>query len=303
MFKTFPEFSKLNLSDKGEYERYISDYPPLGDITFAGVMVWWNNLGSMSVATLNDNLVVPYWLPGDDKNSGLSLIGTNKIDKSICTIFDHQKDQGDKPRLVNVPEFVIGNIRFPELFKFKSHKRFDEYLLAVRNLYPLENWTPVWRHKVRRKLSALEGRKVEIRRLDLNLPGNEALLLGASKLWQSKNVNGCNHEEDVLKACLTQAYALGLECIGLFVDNHMLGFGIFRFSGDKKYVISYYFKATNESALGYERLMYYCAEWLTLQKVEFINMGSDYGLLRLRMLMLTLGPVNFFRKYTIEPAD
>lgn len=76
MFKTFPEFTKLTLSDKEEYERLTRGYPPISDIAFSSLMIWWDSLGGLAVAKLNGNLVISYWLPGDEEYSGLSLIGT-----------------------------------------------------------------------------------------------------------------------------------------------------------------------------------------------------------------------------------
>src|SRR5689334_17126748 len=122
MFKTFPEFSKLTLADKAEYEALIKDYSPVYDVSFPALMSWWNTLGEMSISVLNNNLVVPYWLPGDERRSGLSLIGTNDIDESLCVLFDYLRDKGDPVRLVNVPEFVVTNVRYPGLFTFKEDR-------------------------------------------------------------------------------------------------------------------------------------------------------------------------------------
>src|ERR1700729_1753334 len=113
-FKTFPEFSKLTIANKKEYEALISDYPPIYDLSFSSLMTWWNPLNSMCVAQLNDNLVMPYWLPGEGVHSGLSFIGTNKVDESLCVIFDYQQSKGEVPRLINVPEFVINSIQYPD---------------------------------------------------------------------------------------------------------------------------------------------------------------------------------------------
>src|SRR6185369_7708435 len=128
MFKTFPEFSKLTLADKAEYEELIKNMPSIHDISFFGLMTWWNPLGSMQISLLNGNLVIPYWLPGDDKHSGLSLVGTNDVDESLCILFDHLREKGDPIRLVNVPDFVVANVRFHEMFNFKEERQYNEYV-------------------------------------------------------------------------------------------------------------------------------------------------------------------------------
>lgn len=103
MFKTFPEFSKLTLADREEYEGFVKDFPPIYDISFPGMMTRWNTFGEILVATLNGNLVIPYWLPGDEKRSGLSLVGTKDVDEPLCSLFDYLRSKNEPVRLVNVP--------------------------------------------------------------------------------------------------------------------------------------------------------------------------------------------------------
>lgn len=113
-FRQFPDFTKLTLADKSRYEAEIADFPPFSDISFATLMIWWNTLDSCAVAKLNDNLVISYWLPGDEAKSGLSLIGRNKVDESMCTILDYLEAEGKAQKLVHVPEFVLSAIKYPE---------------------------------------------------------------------------------------------------------------------------------------------------------------------------------------------
>ena len=155
MFKTFPEFSKLRLEDKDEYEAFIKNFPPIYDTSFAGLMTWWNGLDNMSVSFLNDNLVIPYWLPGDEKHAGLSLVGTNSVDESICTIFDHLREKGEPVRLVNVPEFVVSQVKCPSMFNFKEDRRYHEYVLPFSNYYPLKSMPAHRSRKVERQLARL----------------------------------------------------------------------------------------------------------------------------------------------------
>ena len=75
MFKTFPEFSKLTLNDREEYESYIKDFPPISDILFASIMVWWGALDGLAVSKLNDNLVISYWIPGDENTQDFLSLG------------------------------------------------------------------------------------------------------------------------------------------------------------------------------------------------------------------------------------
>lgn len=136
MFKTFPEFSKLTLADRHDYEALVKDYPPIDDISFTSLMTWWSSLENTSVSRLNGNLVISYCLPGEDKFTGLSLVGTNDVDESICAIFDYLREKGEPLRLVNVPEFVISNAAYPAMFNFKEQRALHEYILPLSGFYP-----------------------------------------------------------------------------------------------------------------------------------------------------------------------
>jgi len=301
VFKTFPEFSKLTLADKDEYEALVKDYPPCADLEFCGLLTWWDT-GHTSISLLNGNIVLSYWLPGDEKNSGLAFIGTNDVDESMCAIFDYLREKGEKPRIVNIPDFVMANISYPEMFNCKSQRCHDEYLLDTSNYYPLNNMPAVWRSKVKRKIAGLDETKFELKNLDLSKPQNRYLLLTSLVDWQAKNVNNLGKHEEACVKAIMHASQLGLDNVCMFVDGHLYGFCLYNRANDRQ-LTSLYIKATNNRTVGYAIMLYILAKWAQEQGFETANICSDCGVLQLRMFMLTLGPVNFYRKYSIEPAN
>jgi len=301
MFKTFPEFSKLTLADKAEYESFIKDYPPVGDMAFAVLMGWWNPFDHMSISSLNGNL--PYWIPGDDKHSGLSILGVNKVDESICTLFDYLREKGEDPKLVNVPEFVISHVRYPELFHFKSDRHRDEYVLGISKYYPIQNMPLHRRRKVSAVLRGMDEEDILVKSLDLNTAQDRDVLLDAESQWLNKNINSFGKlESEAIRSSVFNASAWGIENVCLFVGGQLYGFCLYLTPPDKRYIIVQSIKATNNNALGFEVIAYTFAKWFSDRGVMYVNVNSDYGMLPLRMFMLTLGPVNYFRKYTVEPA-
>jgi hypothetical protein len=303
MFKTFPEFSKLTLNDREEYEAYVKEFPPIGSITFPGLMTWWNPLSHLSVSVLNGNLVIPYWLPGDERHSGISLIGTSKVDESICTIFDYLKEKGERARLVNVPGFVVENIQYHDLFKIREDRPYDEYVFPASRFYPLENMKEGRRNRVKKKINEVGEHNITTKSLNLSLDRNKRLLLNASSAWQSKNINNYGKLElEALRAAIEDGHALGIENVCLFLNDELHGFCLYETPPDKEYIIINCIKATHRSSLGFELMAYTFAKWFSQEGVMYGNFNADLGLLRLRVFMLTLGPSNFFRKYTIEPS-
>lgn len=302
-FSQFPEFSKLKLKDRAAYESYIKDYPPIYDISFPGLMSWWNPLDNMAVSELNGNLVIPYWLPGDEENSGLSLVGTKKIDESICTIFDHLREKGEPVRLINVPEFVLSYIRYHDLYDFTEERDRNEYVIPLSHFYPLKNMAPHWQRVVARLIHFFEDKRIVVNSLDMDIKNDKELLTSAAREWRTKNkINDFGSiEGDSIEAYINNSLTLGIDNLALFVNGKLWGFCLYQTSKDKKTVIMKHIKATHRLACGFEVLGYLFGKRLTEQGFSYVNLGPDYNIHSLRMFMLTLGQSNFFRKYKIEP--
>ncbi len=303
MFKTFPEFSKLTLADRDEYNNLIKDYPPYSEFSFVTVMTWWNVLNTAAVALLNDNIVLSYWLPGDEDNSGLSLVGTNKIDESICQIFDHLKERGQVPKLVHVPEFVINCIRYSNLFRFIGERDYDEYVLRIEDLHPLSNTTGALKLKIERFSLQNRGQKINTNPFDLNLWENRQLLLQHAKEWSQANRTQREYPkavQDSRKEILMNADILGMEGIGIYRGSEMCGFFLYRIH--ETWAISSYLDFDASIAGMNEFLLYACSGDLAKKGVQFINIDCDLGDHTFRGYGLPLGPANFSRKYTILPS-
>jgi hypothetical protein len=301
-FGSFPDFSRLTLADKEAYDALIREYPPIYDISFTALMTWWNPLDNMAIARLNGNVVVPYWFGGDDKHAGLSLIGTNKVDESMCEIFDYLRAEGRPVRLVNVPEFVVTNVQFHELFSFKEERQYSEYIYPISRFYPAKNMPLYWRKKVERRQKDIESGKMVVRSLDLNSETDSLLLLRAVNEWQSKGINDYGKvEQDTIRECIINAAPLEIDNMCLFVDGKLHGFCLYEVPSDKRYITVKHVKATHDTTLGFELIGYMFAKRLSEQGTTHVNLNADFGKLGLRMFMLALGPSNFFRKYIVEP--
>ncbi len=302
MFKTFPEFSKLTLNDREEYESFIKDFPPVSEISFTTMMTWWNVLGTAAVAQLHGGLVLSQWLPGDQVNSGLSFVGTKKVDESLCAIFDYLCEKGDLPRLVHVPEFVATGIRYPELFKFAGERDYDEYIIPVSALYPLDKVLARLRINIRKTQKKLSGR-MAVKSLDLRSQINQGLLLGkANEWWREGAVKAPQAVKDSMNLIVKQATALGVENVCLYIDGELKGFYLYEITTNPIYATANYWNADWAILDQQDFMLYLCAERLAKKGVEFINLDFDLGNHFIRARQLVKDPANYFRKYTVEPT-
>jgi hypothetical protein len=300
MFKTFPEFSKPTIADKDAYNELIKDYPPYVDLTFAMLMTWWNTLDSLAIAELNGNLVISYWLPGDEEHSGLALVGTTKIDESINAIFEHQRKHGSAPRLVHVPEFVIRSLRHPKLFKYTEEREYDENVLALDKLGEQFQKQGL---QMNEAATIVAAKKLEVKDLDLALASTRHELLEVTMRWRSRGEVNYTLEllDHVVPVIITQGDALGMKSLGLYVDGRLQAYLLYQRPHDTRYAIVNMLQM-NAGAKGlYEVLVFKFAEWFGEQGVQFVNLDADLGLSFLREMRLGLGTIEFLRKFTVEP--
>ncbi len=304
-FKTFPEFSKLTFADRDEYEGLVADYPPLSDLSFATLMIWWNIMDTCAVAQLNGNLIISYWFPGIEKYSGLSIVGKSNLDESMCTIFDYLRDNGEPARLVHVPEFVIMSMRYPELFKFKEERAFDEYIVPVSRMYPLSRDVVAHRRwRLRKILAGMDEDTITMKSLELeSLENKELLLATADEWWRKNTINDVSKlEREVFRSSVMDAEQLGIENVCMYIDGKLEGFCLFFLPADTAYATIIHVKVNCDTSRTLELLIYRTAKWLADRGVTYANLEYDLGLPLMRVIKLSLGPTNSFRKYTVEPV-
>ncbi len=302
-FKTFPEFSKLTLEDREAYEALIKDYPPVADISFSILMLWWGTLGEAAISRLDDNLVISYWIPGDDKHSGLSIIGTERVDESICAIFDYLRERGERPRLVNVPDFVVNSLCYPELFSFSSGFGDDEYLIRVSKFAHLDNMPKYMRVRARKFIREQGEVNLTVKDIDLRSFMNRQLLLDASERWPRKGVNSMtNFGRKLLPVVVDNAVDLGVQCMGLYVEKELQAYLLYAPSDDGQYLTLHCARVNYDVPRIFEYMVHAFARHAEAKGFVYANLYSDSDSPSMRIIKIALKPDAFFRKYIIEPA-
>jgi hypothetical protein len=304
VFKTFPEFSKLTLADRGKYEKLVHDFPPVADLQFYELVIHWNALDAASVSLLNGNLVLSYWMLGLEKNSGLSLIGTNDVDRTLCELFDHLRQTGQQVRLVHVPEFVVEHIQYTDMFRLKPERRFDEYILDLSKLNNMQEMKAFQLKRVQKFMARTKGMRVVVKPIDLMSKQNQELMLRCREEWKNRGVINyiVRHVNDMIEVAIQQSEAVGLHALGLYVEGELKSFVLYCKPADKRYVIISHALESSEIPYTYDYMVYAFAGWWADQGITSVNIDSDLGIPLLRAIKIALGPSNYFRKYTIEPA-
>ena len=305
MLPKFPTFVPLNLEDKEKYNTIIADHPPYTDFLFATLHIWWNLGDQLSISSTHKNLVINYYQPFDKENTGLCLIGKEKIDESIKDIFEYLKKENKPIRLIHVPEFVIKNIIDKKNLIIKEEKDYAEYILDTEQLSKLEGHKYYdLRYQVKRFMREVDGKPLEIRSLDLSLQNNKEEIKNYISKWEKENPthNDPGHTEKLaLEKSLSNAVDLELENIAVYIDGELYGIVIYHRPLKKEYYVLHHMKVSYNIPFISDYIYHQLAKKAQNEGVSLLNIEMDLGNEKLKRHKLRLSPVTFFKKYTISP--
>jgi hypothetical protein len=246
-------------------------------------------------------LVISYWFPGDEGRSGISLIGTNKIDESLCTIFDYLRNRGEEAKLINIPQFVVDHIRYPDIFGFDFKSGDEDYIISLKRHSTLEEM-PFYKRARIKKFVRNSG-NLEMKTLDLAVRANQKLLLDHADEWPHKGLNNIGKfEDDAMRACVKNAPKLGLKNVCLFEDGELITFNLYHEFSKPGYILIAHARLDYSIPCIFDYMTYAFAKWWLERGLEFANLHSDMGLPKLRVFKIALRPVELLRKYTVRPV-
>lgn len=307
LINNFPDFSHISLDDKDEYNALVAQFPPLSDISFATLHVWWDLEGKLGLSLLNDNLVINYSLPFDDENSGLCLVGRTELESSIDTIFNYLRSSKKPVKLVHVPEFVVEQVKNKSIFFIKEEEDYNEYIIDSHALSSLEGSEHGrTRRKVNRFLRETESQKLSFKDLDLSDETARQQLFSAIIGWETENSiknDPGRTEHSALNKTLQHADKLGIKHTGLYLDDKLYAVVLYHISHDGNHYTIHHLKVDYSIPYIFDYMTHHIANLASQNNVDFINMEMDLGIENLRNHKMGLRPVDFFRKYTITPKD
>ncbi len=295
------------MTHKDHYSKLIGEYPAYSDISFSTLQIWWNLSDQLQVSTLNKNIIIHYLLPFDEENSGYSIVGQYELDESIQSIFDYQVANNLPARLVHVPEFAISNIKNKQNLKITEELDYNEYLLDSKLLATLEGHDlGRIRRKVARFLRETEGIEVKIESMDLSVAKNTETLMESIVSWEEAREarNDPDHtEHDAIRKTLGYASDLDTRNLCIYLDSELHGIILYDLSFDGKSYIIHHLKVNYSTPFIFDYATQVIAEHATKDEIPLINMEMDLGIENLRYHKMNLKPVDFYRKYTVEPHD
>ena len=300
MIPQFPEFKKLELSDKDEVNSYIDRFPPYSDFNFAGT--WsWDVRDGMQVSILNNNYVIRFidYLTGEPF---YTFLGTNEVNDTAKKLLDLSIKEGLKPELRLIPEHSIEGID-KEIFNIQEDRDNFDYIYSLEELKDMKGGkfeshrgmaNRFFRNNPNAKIAELDA-------LDYKIHEE---LIGLSKKWivnkndSIENIEN-HHEIIVLKKFLLNPKCFHISIMGVYIDNVLCAFSLDEIKDDE-YVISHLTKAdiTLKGINSY--IMKESANFLINKyQKKYFNFEQDLGLEKLKYTKKSFAPTFFLKKMVI----
>ena len=301
MIPQFPQFKKLELTDREAVLAITTQFSPYSDFDF-GSMWAWDFSERMFISNLNGNLVIKF----TDYMNGeyfYTFIGREHVSKTANELISHATAIGIQTGLKLIPEVVALKLD-STLFSITEDSDNLDYVLSVEKLASYDG--PELASK-RRALNIFMRRTPNYRFEIIDLE-SEKVRYEIDKLfivWHTQKIESGDlasdsaHEYTALKRCIASAGTLNLTAAGLYIEDRLVAFWVLGLLNNG-YSISHFEKADIKKYQGifpfFKKLV---AEHLLTQKITRINLEQDLGIPGLRQSKKAYFPVEFLHKYKV----
>lgn len=297
MIPQFPEFKKLELSDRKEINKFTLEFPPYSDFNF--ISMWsWDIHNKMRISELNNNLVIYFtdYLTGEPF---YSFIGNNKINETVETLIQLSQQEGLGSALKLIPEHSTINLD-KEKFKIIEDRNNFDYIYHIEHLSTLKGT----KYETHRNLIHQFSKKYpnwKVKIINFQEENHRDDILSLYQKWLKNKGEGLSNKNELLalKRLLSIEDFLkhGLNCFAIYVADEMIGFIINEHINDHN--IIHFEKAHIDYRGAYSFLMQQNSKILQSFNLKYLNFEQDLGVESLKFTKNKLRPSHFLKKYKI----
>jgi len=297
---TFPRFTTITRSNVSLIKSATSMLQDHSDFNHLS-LVSYNYHGENKMSMLNENIVIKF-IDYVDKTPFLSLVGTNKIEETLATLFNYSEMNGGiaiKLLLAEVKSILGEN----ENYVFTEDEDNFDYVLSVDNILELKGKDHKNKARAISKFRQLYPNAI----FNLSIDINETLTKNIKDTldkWVELNKEKTSLFEIEINALLnflTQHHTFNNILITTcYIEETMVGFSISEII-EKKYAMNHFMKTDISFSGSFDALDWYTAKKLKETGVEKINIQQDLGLPGLRYKKKKSMPIKMFKKYQVSP--
>lgn len=300
MIPKFPEFKKLELTDKEEVEKITGKFPPYSDFNF--VSMWsWDIKGEMRISKLNNNLVVRFtdYLTG---NPFFSFLGDNMVNETVDKLLELSKKEGFGAELKLVPEEVIKGLDNTR-FKIEEDRDNFDYIYNIEHLSSLKG-TKYETHRNQINQFSKKHINWKVNIINFHEIHHKKDIINLYEQWL-KNKGGDLLDKEYKNEFLALSKLLTIEnlakhnlvCFAVYIEGKLIGFIINEHINDHN--IIHFEKAHIDYKGSYPFLMQQNSKILQNFNLKYLNFEQDLGIEALKFTKNKLRPSHFLKKYLI----
>lgn len=304
MIPQFPQFKKLEFSDRKEILALTEDFPPYSDFNFVS-MFSWNTEDTFEISVLGTLLIVKF----NDYITNqpfLSFHGKDVTEEHIHLLFEYSKKNNLREEIKLVPA-ELANILFKSnsLTISEDVDNFD-YVYSTILLTDMKGGLfETKRNLINRFHKFTPNPSYKILDLTDNFFEEKILELftawHAHKLTQDEKFEA-EHEFNAVKRILLHCEKLSLKILCLFSAESLIGFSIFEILIKKK-AICHFAKINLHFTGAQDYIMQQQAKWLLSEGIQVLNYEQDLGIKTLRHSKQSFRPTAFLKKYRISTTS
>ena len=296
----FPDFKKLELSDRPLIEQYVRQFPPYSDFNF--ISLWsYNVKDEAEICFLNDNLVIKFhdYITGEPF---YTFLGENEVKDTIKTLISFAKKENVSSTLKLIPESVVKKLENVEhAFEVVEDHDSHDYVYSIPEMAALAgNRFRGKRNFVNRFKQNSEDAQLQI--VDIKNKAVQEKFIQLFYDWEKRKQADRSDTETEL-AAIKRLFNLNslenINALAIFKKEKIVGFSIFEIV-QNNYAILHFLKADTSYVGIYPYLFQERAKLLQSKGINFLNAEQDLGIENLRKSKRSWLPVHYFKKYTIS---
>jgi hypothetical protein len=299
MIPQFPEFKKIELSDREDVEAHTKKYPPYSDFNFTSLWAWDLNK-ERRISILHGNLVVRF-TDYSTQELFFSFLGTNEVERTVLELLEYSKSVGIQPTLRLVPEIIINEIDTPRFKVVRDRGNFD-YVYLISLLAKMSS--KAYKSKrvpAERFLKEQSGAHFEIK--NLSDPIVQKDITSVIRSWEKKKKSErkeyeIEHEEKAIKRLFKMSLSNDLMVGAVFIGEVMDAFTIEEVV-PHKYSIGHFWKTSGIHTGVYDFLAQKTAQYLQDKGIVYWNWEQDLDKENLRFSKTSYRPSDFLKKYQV----
>jgi hypothetical protein len=302
MIPVFPEFKRLELSDKAAIEHHTSQFLPYSDFNF--ISMWsWNTKEEMLISELNGNLVVLFndYITGEPF---CSFLGIHQLHQTIEILLRFSIEKKMKPKLNLIPHDIVRELGGHSFIINEDNDNFD-YIYDVGHISRYQGGQFLQkRNKVNVFLKKVSNPQIQI--IDLQDPVVQHKILALDEYWLQNKIKKDStfkiENELLATRRFFQAHFPESLGIGLYQDATLIGYAIFSVIPKHQYATSHFCKADTAFTGIYDYLIQESAKILAQKECLYLNYEQDLGLPGLRASKKSF-MTKFLRKFVISISE